>query len=213
MERVRAQRCGLVAAGSNQRYRHSRNVDDQRNLDDSEDVSPRLELVSALGQPHGRFDHDEYATVGQDRGLAERAQILGSPVPVRMIPIGRADPEADREESQDRGHYIARGPDARGHETQTAGQDPVPSLSNNQYTRCADRYQHGARLRHCLPGCGFPLAIGCGGRLGSDAPAAKGKCERAVRTVGPTERRLAARPPPIVVANGVAHPNVRKAPD
>ena len=93
MERVRAQRCGLVAAGSNQRYRHSRNVDDQRNLDDSEDVSPRLELVSALGQPHGRFDHDEYATVGQDRGLAERAQILGSPVPVRMIPIGRRTPK------------------------------------------------------------------------------------------------------------------------
>jgi hypothetical protein len=163
VERVRTQGRGLICAGCAERHGDARSVDQQRYPDDHEHVPAGLQITLPARQPDDRFDHDEHPAGEQDPGLAERSEVLGAPVSVWMVAVGRAHPESDREERQDRGDDVAGRLDARRDETQATRDDPRAELQRDEHGRGRDRDERGARLG-CAPG-GFSLAGG-DGRLG-----------------------------------------------
>ena len=100
LERSAADLYGLGAA---ERDDHAADVDGEGDADHGEDVPARVEAaVAAAAEPADRLDHDEGATAGEDRRLAERREVLGAPVPVGVLAVGRLAAEADREQGEDR---------------------------------------------------------------------------------------------------------------
>ena len=69
-------------------------------------------VVPLASCPMASID-DEDAAAGEDRRLAQRAEVLRAPVPVGMVGVRWAAAEADGEEGQDRRDDVARRLDAR----------------------------------------------------------------------------------------------------
>ena len=107
VKRVRAQRSRPVLRSPAKRDHHATDVNAERNADDGEHVPVGLERLAAARQaPNRRDDHDDPAA-GEDRCLAERAEVLRSSMAVRMVAIRRSAPETDSDERQHRCHDVA----------------------------------------------------------------------------------------------------------
>ena len=128
-------------------------------------------------EPPDGLDDDEHAAAGEDRGLAERAEILGAAVPVGVIRVGQGARQADGEEGQDRRDDVAGGLDARGDEGEAAGEQAGPELEDHQQRGRGDREQRRPRLAHGVRGalrarrdervvCGHRLRVGGGACAG-----------------------------------------------
>ena len=110
--------------------------------DDREDVPARVEAgAPPRAEPVDRLDHDEGATAGEDRRLAERREVLGPPVPIGVLAVGGAPAEADRRQRQDRGDDIAARLDP--------GRDQGEGRSRS---RCRASARPGRRRRRSRPG-------------------------------------------------------------
>ena len=150
VERVGAQRGGLVEASGADRDDDPGDVDDQRDGDDDEDVPARFDRVVAADELVGRLGDDEQAAADEDRGLAERAEVLRAPVPVVVVRVRRAAAEADRQERQDGGDDVAGGLDPGRDQAQAAGDDAGAEFEHHQHGGGRDRDQRGPRLTLCV---------------------------------------------------------------
>ena len=129
-------------------------VDDEGDADHREDVPARVEAgVAAAAEAVDRLDHDEGATAGEDRRLAERREVLGAPVPVGVLAVGRLAAEADREQREDRRDDVAARLDPGRDQGQRAGRDPGAELEHDEEDGGADRDQGGLGL--AAGGAGF----------------------------------------------------------
>lgn len=85
----------------------------------------------AAGELADGLGGDKDTAARQNGGFAERAEVLGAAVAVGVIGIGWATAEPDGEKRQHGGYHVARGLDARGDETQRAGDDAGPELEQH----------------------------------------------------------------------------------
>ena len=87
-------------------------------------------------------------------------EVLGSPVPVGMVRVGRPAAEADREQRQHRRHDVAAGLDPGGHQTEAAGHQARPQLQDHQRTGREHGHQRRAKLTPGVELIGSSVALG-----------------------------------------------------
>ena len=128
---VGAQRGAVVAAGGDAARRVVR-------LTSSTSATPitanwyqrMLGGGAAFDQVADRLDRDDQPAGEQDRGLAERAEVLGAAVAVGVAAVGGPPAEAHREEGEHGGDHVAAGLDPRRDQPEAVGREARrPSFS------------------------------------------------------------------------------------
>ncbi len=111
-----------------------------------------VDLRRPLGgdQVADRFDADEQRAGEQDRGLAERAEVLGAAVAVGMAAVGGPPAEAHGEEGQHRGDHVAAGLDPGGDQAEAVRREAHAEL---------DRHEHGRRRRSRRAWCAAGVCL------------------------------------------------------
>ena len=82
----------------------------------------------------------------QDRRLAERAEVLGAPVPVGVAAVRGPPAEAHREERDHRRDDVAAGLDPGGDQREARGREPHAELQRDEDGRDGDRGERRAAL-------------------------------------------------------------------
>ena len=75
----------------------------------------------------------------RERGLAQRSEVLGAAVTIRVLGVGRAATQPHGEERERRGDHIAAGLDPRRGQGEAAGRQPDSQLQRHQQAGHADR--------------------------------------------------------------------------
>ena len=83
----------------------------------------------------------------EERGLRERGEVLGLPVPPRMPGVGRPHRDRDREEREQRGREVGPRVRSLGEQPEAPAREPRGELDRDQQARGPDRDQRGAPLR------------------------------------------------------------------
>jgi hypothetical protein len=147
VERARAEGRALVLPRRTQGDRRPGGVDRDHEEDDEECPPGRLDLGRAFDQPADRDVHDRQRRSDEDRGLGERREVLGLPVPVLVPDVCRPDGDTDREERQERGHEVGARVRRLGEEAQAPGGQAGDELDGDQDDCRADRDKGDAPLR------------------------------------------------------------------
>ena len=92
-------------------------------------------------------DRDEDPAREQDRGLAQRAEVLRAAVAVGMLGIGRTAAQPHREERQRGGDDIAAGLDPARDQAQAPGEHANAELQRDQQCRGGDGDERRTPLR------------------------------------------------------------------
>ena len=152
MERVRGERRALVAGARPSRDRRPARVDGDDDEDDDERVPRRVDVRLGGADEHRQGAvRDVEAREHEDRGLAERGQVLGLAVPVGMPAVGGAAGDADREEREKRGDEVGAGVDRLGDQAEAAGREPGAELERDQRAGSGNRDERSTPLRDSCP--------------------------------------------------------------
>ena len=148
VERVREQRVAAVATCGAQRDRRPHRVDREHEPDRREGPPGRVDLgLDRAGQARDGQSADHDADEDQERGLGERRQVLGLPMPPRMSGVGRPHGDRDGEEREQRGREIRARVRSLRQQPEAPAREPRRQLDRDQQARGPDRHERGAPLR------------------------------------------------------------------
>ena len=149
---VSTQRRAAVASRASQRDGGASEVDHDRGRQHRELIPVDPRRRRAREQVAQRFHRHQRATREQDGRLAQCAEVLGAPVSVGMLAIGRPAAEAHGKEGHDRGDHVATRLDPGRDEPKASACHPYAELQRHEQGRGSDRHERGALLRERLLG-------------------------------------------------------------
>jgi hypothetical protein len=103
--------------------------------------------VLRLGEAVDRLTGDRHADEHEERGLAQRREVLGLAVTERVVAVGRAAGHPDGEERQQRGDEVGARVQRLGDQAEASGDQAGDELERDQRGGGGDRQQRGALLR------------------------------------------------------------------
>jgi hypothetical protein len=109
-------------------------------------------VAAAVDQPPRRLARDRERHEQQEGALAERGQVLGLPVAVVVLAVGRPDRHADGEEGEQRRHEVGARVHRLGEEGERAGGEAGDELDRHEEDRGGDAQGRGALARACAGG-------------------------------------------------------------
>ncbi len=147
--RVRDQRGVSLPPALLQRQRRPGGVDREHEQDDGEDVRAGVDRRAARAQAHDGLDGDPDRGAGEERGLAQRGQVLGLAVAVGVLAIRRPFGDADGIEREHGGHRVDARVRGFGEHAQAPAGEPDHCLHHDEDDGCDERDQRRApRGRH-----------------------------------------------------------------
>src|SRR5262249_11517602 len=122
-------------------------VDHDHDGDHRNRVPARIDLpLGQAEQPPESPPGDQQAGHDEDRGLAERREVLGLPVAVGVAGVGRPARDADRVERQQRRDEVGPRMGRLGEQAEAVRREPGDELDRDQHTGCGDRHERGPAL-------------------------------------------------------------------
>ena len=100
--------------------------------------------LAAVGEAHDGRERDPGRGQDEDRGLAERREVLRLAVAVGVLVIGGPLGDADRVQRQQRGRRVDAGVHGLGEDAEAAGEEADEQLDGDEGERRAEREERGA---------------------------------------------------------------------
>ncbi len=125
VERIGKERVAPIQPRSPQRHQRPRRVDGEDEPDRRERPPRRIDVeLDDAGQPQDRGDRDPDADEDEEPGLAQRGEVLGLCVPVRVAAIRRTNRHRHGEEREQRGGEVGARVRSLGEEPETRAGQP-----------------------------------------------------------------------------------------
>ena len=144
VHRVGSECSAALAARGARRRGGARGVDHEHHGEQRHRVPGRLHLSAAAAQAHDRRDRDPGRQQHQDRGLAQRREVLRLAVAIGMLRIGRAVGDAHGPQREQRSGRVDAGVHGLGEDAEAAGREADEELDRDQGERRAQREERGA---------------------------------------------------------------------
>ncbi len=145
-----------VPARRAQAHERAGRVDGDDDDEGRDDPPVHVDLVRSVArEATQRLEADEGRDEREKRALPQRSQVLGLPVAVLVLLVGRAHRDTDREERQERRDEIGPGVCSLGQQAQRTGYEAGDELDRHE----EDRGEHGEGGGADLCPCGLGLRL------------------------------------------------------